>query len=90
MDAKSKQVGGDHYKEKEIQPAEFVHRNRIPYLEGSVIYYVMRWREKNGVQDLLKARHTLDLIIEMETKPKEMRLGVPLMVDTTIDEAKGE
>ena len=60
------QVGGDHYKDLAIQPAEFVHRNRIPYLEGSVIYYVTRWRTKNGLEDLRKARHTLDLMIEIE------------------------
>ena len=61
------QVGGGHYKNLAIQPAEFVHRNRIPYLEGSIIYYVTRWREKNGIEDLRKARHTLDMLIEMES-----------------------
>jgi len=62
------QVGGVHYKDLPIQPAEFVHKNKIPYLEGSVIYYVVRWRSKNGIEDLRKARHTLDLLIELESK----------------------
>lgn len=60
------QEGGDHYKHYAIQPAEYVHKNKIPYLEGSVIYYVTRWREKNGTADLDKAMHTIKLIKELE------------------------
>jgi len=60
------QVGGSHYKSLAIQPAVYCHKNRIGKLEGDVIAYVTRWRQKNGIQDLEKARHTLDLIIEME------------------------
>lgn len=70
MSALDIQVGGGHYKELTIQPAEYVHANRIPYLEGSVIYYVTRWREKNGLEDLKKAIHTLELLIELETKDR--------------------
>lgn len=62
------QVGGAHYKSMKIQPFEFVHANQIPYAEGSIIYYVSRWRSKNGIEDLKKARHTLDLLIEAEEK----------------------
>lgn len=62
------QEGGGHYKALAVQPAEYVHANNIPYLEGSVIYYVTRWRSKNGIDDLRKARHTLDLLIELETR----------------------
>ncbi len=64
--ALSVQVAGDHYKSMAIQPVEFVHKNGIGYIEGSVIKYVSRWRKKNGVEDLRKARHFLDLLIEME------------------------
>ena len=60
------QVGGDHYKKLAIQPAEFCHKNGIGKLEGDVIYYVARWRDKGGIEDLKKAKHTIDLIIEME------------------------
>lgn len=60
------QVGGGHYKDMVIQPVEFVHKNGIGYMEGSVIKYVSRWRKKNGVEDLKKARRFLDLLIEME------------------------
>lgn len=66
--ALSKQEGGDHYKKLKIQPAEYVHGNKIPYLEGSVIYYITRWRDKGGIQDIRKAIHTLELLIELETK----------------------
>jgi hypothetical protein len=60
------QVAGNHYKDMAIQPVEYVHKNDIGYIEGSVIKYVSRWRKKNGVEDLKKARHFLDLLIEME------------------------
>jgi hypothetical protein len=64
--AKEQQVGGDHYKAMPIQPVEYIHKNGIPFIEGCVIKYVSRWRAKNGVEDLKKARHYLDLLIEME------------------------
>lgn len=60
------QVGGDHYKEMSIQPVEYIHANGIGFVEGSVIKYVSRWRSKNGVEDLRKARHFLDLLISLE------------------------
>lgn len=68
MSAKEEQVGGQHYKDMAIQPAEFITKNGIGYIEGSVIKYVCRWRKKNGIEDLKKARHFLDLLIELETK----------------------
>ena len=61
-----KQVGGDHYKEFKIQPAEFCHVNNIPYLEATAIKYLCRWKKKGGVQDLEKAKHFIDLLIEFE------------------------
>lgn len=69
-DASSTQVGGNHYCHLAIQPVEYIHRNSIGFCEGSVIKYVTRWRNKGGVEDLRKARHFLDLLIEMET-PEE-------------------
>lgn len=65
-DALDVQVGGDHYKKMPIQPVEFIHKNNIPYLEGNVIKYVTRWRDKHGVQDLEKAKHYIDLLISLE------------------------
>jgi hypothetical protein len=68
VSAFKEQVGGGHYKDLAIQPAEFIHKNGIGYMEGAVIKYLTRWRNKNGVEDLKKARHYLDLLIEMEAK----------------------
>jgi len=60
------QVGGNHYKDMKIQPVEYIHANGIGYIEGCVIKYVSRWRKKNGVEDLQKARHFIDLLLELE------------------------
>lgn len=60
------QIGGKHYKAMKIQPVEYIHANQIPFMEGSIIKYISRWRQKNGLQDLLKAKHFIDLLIELE------------------------
>jgi len=52
---KQTQVGGDHYRKLKIQPIEFIHGNKISYMEGNVIKYVVRWRDKGGIEDLRKA-----------------------------------
>ena len=62
------QVGGSHYKDLKIQPIEFIHANNIPFCEANAIKYLCRWRNKNGVQDILKARHYIDLLISLEKK----------------------
>jgi hypothetical protein len=62
------QEGGNHYKDLKIQPVEFIHANNIPFLEGNVIKYIARWRNKNGIADLKKAKHYIDLLIELESK----------------------
>jgi len=62
------QVAGNHYKDLAIQPVEYIHANNIGYFEGNVIKYVSRWRNKNGVKDLEKAKHYIDLLIELEGK----------------------
>ncbi len=67
MSALSDQIGGSHYKDMAIQPVEYIHRNHIGFVEGCVIKYVSRWRQKGGIQDLKKARHFLDMLIEIET-----------------------
>lgn len=62
------QVGGNHYKGMKIQPVEYIHANGIGYFEGSVIKYVSRWRQKGGVADLEKAKHFIDLLLELEKR----------------------
>ena len=64
------QVGGSHYKDLRIQPVEYIHANKVGYFEGNVIKYVTRWRGKNGLEDLRKARHYLDLLIALESGEK--------------------
>lgn len=58
------QIGGSHYKEFKIQPWDYIIHNELGYLEGNVIKYVSRWDKKAGIEDLLKARHYLDKLIE--------------------------
>lgn len=62
------QVDGDHYKKLVIQPVEYCHRNRLGFCESSVIKYVSRWKDKNGIRDLEKAKHFIDLLIQMENE----------------------
>ncbi len=64
--AKDIQIGGSHYAAMKIQPFEYIHANGLGFAEGCVVKYVSRWRAKNGIEDLKKARHFLDLLIEAE------------------------
>lgn len=61
---KSKQVGGSHYKNYEIEPIEFIVKNNITYREANVIKYVVRHKDKNGKEDILKAIHYLEMILK--------------------------
>ena len=66
--ASSKQVGGDHYAVMKIQPIEFIMANQLGFCEGNVIKYLCRYKRKNGLEDLKKARQYLDFLIERESK----------------------
>ena len=68
MSELDKQVGGDHYSKLAIQPVEYINANHLTYLQGNVIKYVTRYKDKNGVEDLQKAKHYIDLLIELEDK----------------------
>lgn len=59
------QEGGNHYKKYKIQPIEFVVANNIPVLESNAQKYILRHADKNGMEDLRKARHYLELMAEM-------------------------
>jgi hypothetical protein len=63
-----KQVSGNHYKDLPIQPVEYIYANALGYFEGNVIKYVSRWRKKNGIADLEKAKHYIELLIELEQR----------------------
>ena len=62
--AKETQIGGNHYKALRIQPYEYIMANNIPYLEANVIKYVTRHRLKGKQEDIKKAIHNLELLLE--------------------------
>ena len=64
--ALEQQCGGNHYRNMAIQPIEFIHANGIPYMEGNVVKYISRHRSKNGAEDVKKAIHYCQLILQME------------------------
>jgi hypothetical protein len=72
LSAKDKQVGGNHYQALAIQPAEFIHKNGIGFLAGNIIKYVCRYKQKGGIQDLEKAKHYVEMLIEFESQPERI------------------
>jgi hypothetical protein len=75
MSALEKQVGGSHYRDMVIQPVEYILANGLGFIEGCVVKYVSRHKSKGGVEDLRKARHFLDLLIEHETRDEPKGWG---------------
>lgn len=73
--AKDMQVGGSHYAQMKIQPIDFILQNGIGFCEGNVIKYVCRWKNKNGAEDLRKARHYIDLLLESIEEQKTQPVG---------------
>ena len=67
-DPYKKQVSGTHYMYMEIQPAEFINKNKLLFAEGNAIKYIIRHQDKNGKEDLLKAIHFIEMIIERDYK----------------------
>ena len=66
MSVYNKQIGGNHYKKMKIQPSKFVIENKLLYPEGSVIKYILRHQDKGGKEDLEKAMHFIEMIIERD------------------------
>lgn len=63
MNPRETQIGGKHYK-MSIQPIDYILENKLGFCEGNVIKYISRHREKNGKEDLLKAKHYIDFLID--------------------------
>jgi hypothetical protein len=63
-----KQVDGDHYSKLKIQPVEYIHANNLPFIEGCIVKYITRWRDKGGFKDIEKIKHFCDLLMELEGK----------------------
>jgi len=70
-DAFFKQIGGAHYKKYKIQPSRFINDNKILFAEGNAIKYICRHQDKGGKQDLLKAIHYIEMIIERDYKKND-------------------
>lgn len=66
MSALEKQEGGSHYKDMAIQPIEFIQANKLDYLQGNVIKYICRHKNKNGIEDVKKALHYCELILALD------------------------
>ena len=60
------QIGGDHYKKLGIQPMRYSMMNKLDPCQHTIIKYVTRFRDKGGIQDLEKAKHVIDMLIEFE------------------------
>lgn len=72
--ANDRQVGGTHYKDRTIEPWDYITANNLGFLEGNIIKYVTRHPDKNGLADLEKARHYLDKLIETLTPEPDPEL----------------
>jgi hypothetical protein len=64
LDALKKQVGGAHYASMKIQPVEFITANELGFLEGNIVKYVCRHHAKNGAEDIKKAIHYCELLLQ--------------------------
>ena len=64
MSELDKQVAGSHYQDYAIQPLEFITKNKLSYIQGNIIKYVVRFEQKNGTEDLDKAIHYINILKE--------------------------
>ena len=71
MNANDTQIGGKHYKADGIEPWDYVAANNLGFFEGNIVKYVSRWKDKGGVDDLRKAKHYIEKLIELETQVKD-------------------
>lgn len=75
MNALDVQIGGDHYKKYAIQPMEYSMANGLDACQHTVVKYITRFRDKGGTADLEKAKHTIDLLIELEMRKQQRMAG---------------
>jgi len=71
MSAYKKQIGGSHYKSMVMQPSEFINKNRLQFAEGSAIKYICRHSAKGKEEDIKKAIHYLEMILERDYSDKK-------------------
>ena len=70
MKSYKKQVGGNHYLKYKISPVEFIIKNNIGFVEGNIIKYILRFKDKGGIADLEKAKHYIELLIDSSKSSK--------------------
>jgi hypothetical protein len=90
--ANSRQVGGNHYKTGGEEHWDRVNRLQLDYFQGQITKYVERWKKKNGVEDLKKARHFLDKYIEIAEANSSATLASRALqagIDLSSGEANG-
>ena len=61
-----KQIGGSHYSKFKVQPSKFINDNKLLFAEGNAIKYICRHKYKNGKEDLKKAIHYIEMIMERD------------------------
>jgi hypothetical protein len=76
VSALERQVAGNHYKDRGIQPVEYIAANDLNFFEGSAVKYITRHRSKGGVSDLKKAIHLLEIMMELEADAKMLENDV--------------
>ena len=84
------QVGGNHYQTMKIQPAEFINKNEMKFAEGNAIKYICRHVNKGGLQDLEKAKHYIDMIIERDYGDDAEKSKVFDQVLKEVDKHRGD
>ncbi len=63
----AEQIGGDHYSRLGVEPIQFTEANGLGFHEGNIVKYISRWRNKNGIEDLKKAKWYIERLLELET-----------------------
>ena len=64
-------ISPQHYSKYKIQPIAFIQANELDFAQGNVIKYVLRYKDKNGIEDLQKAKQNIDFLIKYLEKANE-------------------
>jgi len=90
MTANNKQIAGDHYKKYgDLQPWDVVIKWNLGYLEGTALKYIARWRDKGGIDDIKKAIHFLEKLVEIHSPKPDPRVSpLDIALDLARERAK--
>ena len=79
------QIAGQHYKNQKIQPIEYILENELPFIEGNIVKYITRWREKGGIEDLKKVKHYVEILMEHEDGKRNKTAVSPVYAKDGVD-----